>query len=158
MEPVDEERAYWVRIHWRRWRDIDKFFDDPQDDNACLYAIWGRFGSSARLFYIGKTFDQYAGFRLMQQDHARRRKKMVRRYPRHRLVVSLGEMEMPYGGKVTRSRVDEVERLLIFANLPEVNRTNRQTHGAQWDYVIKNTGSFGTMYRSLHFGLFGGQN
>lgn len=156
MEPVDAELAYWVRIHWRRWRDIDKFFDDPQDDHANLYAIWGRFGSSARLLYVGKVYDQYAGFRLTQKDHAQRRKTMVRRYPRHRLVISLGEMEMSYGGKVTRSRVDEVERLLIFGNLPELNRQYRQTHGAQWDYVMENTGSFGTMYRWLHFGLFGG--
>ncbi len=156
MEPVDADLAYWVRIHWRRWRDIDKFFDDPQDDHAYLYAIWGRFGSSARLFYIGKIYDQYAGFRLAQKDHARRRKTIIRQYPRHRLVVSLGEVEMPYGGKVTRSRVGEVERLLIFANLPELNRQNRQTHGAQWAYVVENTGSFGTMYRQLHFGLFGG--
>ncbi len=63
---------------------------------------------------------------------------------------------MLYGEKITRSRVDEVERLLIFANRPDLNKQNRQTHGAQWAYVIENTGSFGTMYRQLHFGLFRG--
>jgi hypothetical protein len=92
----------------------------------------------------------------MQEDHARRRKSMMRQYPRHHFAVSLGEMEMPYGEKITRSCVDEVERLLIFANHPELNRKNTQTDGARWAYVIESTGSFGTMYRQLHFGLFGG--
>jgi hypothetical protein len=156
MKPVDADQAYWVRIYWRRWRDIGKFLDDPQDDDANLYTIWGRFGSSVSLFYIGKTYDQYAGFRLTQKDHVRRRKTLMQRHPRHRLVISLGEMGMPYGGTITRSRVSEVERILIFAHLPELNRQNRQTHGAQWDYVIENTGSYGTMCRQLHFGLFKG--
>lgn len=156
MKPIDADQDYWVRVHWRRWRDYDKLLDNPQDDHAYLYAIWGRFGSSARLLYVGKIYDQYDGFRIAQKDRARRRKTMMRRYPRHRLVVSLGEVEMSYGGKVTRSRVGEVERLLIFANRPDLNRQNLQTHGAQRAYVIENTGSFGTMYRQLHFGLFGG--
>ncbi|MGH7774300.1 MAG: hypothetical protein ACREQA_18905 [Candidatus Binatia bacterium] len=156
MEPVDEELAWWVRIYWRRWRSIEKVLDDSMDEDAYLYAIWGCFGTSARLLYIGKVYDQYAGFRLTQPDHARRRKTIVRRYPRHRLAVSLGEIVMPYGEKLTRTRVDEVERLLIFANLPELNRQNRETHSVQWDYVIENNGSFGTMYRWLHYGLFGG--
>jgi len=131
---------------------------NPQDDDPYLYAIWGRFGSSARLLYIGKTYDQYAGFRLAQKDHARRRKTMMRQYPRHRLVVSLGEVKMSYGGKVTRSRVGEVERQLILTNRPDLNRQNLQNHGAKWAYVIENSGSFGTMHRQLHFGLFGGKS
>ncbi len=154
MHPIDEEYAWWVDIYWSRWRNLTDFLKDPRDDKAYLYRIAVRFGSyMPKLLYIGKVYDQYAGFRLTQSDHAQRRKKMERKYRRHALVVSLGTIDMPYGGRVTRARVDDIERLLIWANEPEFNHRSRQDHCVEEDYKIKNRGSVGKMYRDLYFGL-----
>lgn len=156
MYPVGEENAWWVDIYWSRWRNLDDFLQDPRDNEAFLYRIAARFGSHApKLLYIGKVYDQYAEFRLTQSDHAQRHRKMERRYRRHSLVVSLGTIDMPYGGKITRARVDKIERLLIWANVPEFNSRSTQDHRVDEDYMIENRGSIGNMYRKLYFGLSG---
>lgn len=155
MQPIDSSKAWKVRISWSHLRYLDRFFQDPRDDYAYLYAIWARFGYAAKLLYIRKVYEQYVSDRLKQPDHLRRRQKMERKYRRHSLAVSLGEIEVLRGGKITWYRIDEVERLLIYANRPEFNRSATQTHGVYTEYIIENLGGTRSMYRILYNGFFG---
>ena len=126
-----------------------------EDINSNFYMILGQWGQKKRLFYIGKTETPSVIDRLKQIDHKNLKKKLEKKFTRHKLLISLGDLYMGIASNITSQRVDDIESLLIYANDPECNEHNVLDHSVKPDYWIKNYGCYKPLYRQLHYGLMG---
>ena len=114
--------------------------------------ILGQWGSHTKLFYIGKTTKNVLN-RLKLQDHKKRKKEMMEDHPKHRLLISVGDLYMEWGSNKTSKRIDDIESLLIYAHEPEYNKSKIFNHSVESDYWIKNYGYTDPLYKQLHYGL-----
>jgi len=158
MEPLQHEEYWDIEIAWSRPKEYERVLEEgsPHDELAHLYLISARFGTkSPKAIYVGKTYDQFVKKRLSQPDHQKRYSQFVKDYPRHRFYVSHGVVTN-HDGKLTRKRIDEIERILIYANKPQhaYNVQNFWTHGVTTAYQIENRGSRCTLPRTITLGVF----
>ena len=158
MKPLLEEEPRNISIKWTRPKPYEAVFNSKceHDDHAKLYMILRRFSDAApKVIYIGKTWHQCVRTRLRQPDHRNRFRRFQENYPRHSFFVSYGIVSIDYG-ILTKKRVDEIERILIYASNPEhtENRCNIWTHKVTDAYLINNTGSRGSIPRKIRLGVF----
>lgn len=158
MKPLWHEEHWHVEINWSRPVEYEQLLENgsSQDEVANLYLISARFGvKSPKTIYIGKTYDQWVSKRLSQSDHKIRYVKFCEGYPRHQIYVSHGVVTI-HDGKLTRSRIDEIERILIYANDPTHahNVQNFWQHDVTTPYRVENKGSRCTLPRIISLGVF----
>lgn len=158
MKPLYHEEYWSIRIEWSRPKEYSRFLVEPSDNEAFanLYLISARFGRNAsKLLYVGQTYDQWVSRRLSQKDHKRRHSEFRENYPHHTLYVSQGIVTV-HDGKLTRKRLNDIERVLIYINDPEHahNVQNFYTHGVSGSYHIENSGSKCTLPRIISLGVF----
>ena len=158
FEPLFKDDFWEVHIKWTRPRAYERVRDEGSDydDSACLYYICAQFSTGQpKVLYIGQTYQQSVSLRLQQPDHKNRYAAFVRNYPKHRFSVSHGIVSI-VDGHLTQRRVDDVERLLIYANDPEHthNVQHIYQHGVSGSYVITNTGYRSGLPRYLRLGVF----
>lgn len=132
--------------------DNDFWVNDFKNVNSNFYMILGQWSQKIKLFYIGKTKKSVFN-RLKQQDHKRRKKEMEEDHPKHKLLISFGDLYMEYGCNKTSKRIDDIESLLIYAQEPEYNKNKIFNHKVESDYWIKNYGYTDPLYKQLHYGL-----
>ena len=158
MEQLHHE-GYWnIEIEWSRPKAYGRLLDEgsPHDEDAHLYLISARFSTSShKAIYVGKTYDQWVSKRLSQADHKRRYSDFTKNYPRHNFYVSHG-IVTNHDGKLTRKRIDDIERILIYANEPlhAHNVQNFWQHSVTTPYQIENRGSRCTLPRTISLGVF----
>ncbi len=100
MKKLYPEIFWEVDINWSKPHLYENFLlnGSEYDESAFIYKITGRYsGKAHKLFYIGKTYHQYIITRLNQEDHKKHFKKLSKEYPKHKLYVSLGIIEMEEG-------------------------------------------------------------
>ena len=158
LEPLIISDSWEVRIKWTRPRSYERVREEgsDHDDSAYLYYIRAQFSNRRpKLLYIGKTYTQSVSIRLGQPDHRNRYDEFTRLYPIHRFTVSHGIVSVE-SGRITRRRIDDIERLLIYANDPShaYNVQNINQHGVARSYIVTNTGYRSGLPRSLLLGVF----
>ncbi|MCG8604499.1 hypothetical protein MJD09_05795 [bacterium] len=159
LEPLFEDDFWEVHIKWTNLRAYTRVRDEGSeyDDSAHLYYICAQFSSGApKVLYIGQTYRQSVSMRLRQPDHKNRYAAFIRNYPRHHFSVSHGIVTVT-NGRLTKRRIDDTERLLIYANDPEhaYNVKNFYQHGVvTGSYFLINTGHRGSLPLSLRLGVF----
>jgi hypothetical protein len=158
LKPLFENNFWEVQIQWTRPRAYERVRGEgsEHDNSACLYYICAQFSTGKpKVLYIGQTYQQAVSTRLQQPDHQSRYAAFVRNYPRHRFSVSHGIVSV-VDGRLTKRRVDDIERLLIYANDPEHahNVQHIYQHGVRESYFITNTGYRSGLPRSLQLGVF----
>ena len=101
------EDAFWkVSVTWSRPMVYENLIKNGSihDDEAHLYMISGKYAHNAsKVFYVGKTYRQLVSDRLTQIDHKKRYAYLREEYPRHKLYVSHGMVEID-GGKRTAKK------------------------------------------------------
>lgn len=150
-----KKEHFCVSVRWTRhrlWQE-GKVNPHPEEHRIYLYMIVGRFNASRRILYIGKTYRQYASYRLTQPDHIRRRKKLRREYPHHKLTVSFGIVNFD-GVRCTSKRIDEVESILIYANWhPEIFNSKKVYHMAIREQIrVTNRGYYKPLTKECYYG------
>ena len=158
MEPLHHEEYWNIEIEWSRPKTYERLLDEgsPHDDLAHLYLISARMGTdSPKAIYVGKTYDQWVSKRLSQPDHKRRYAEFIIAYPRHNFYVSHGIVKIQ-NGKLTRKRIDDIERILIYVNEPlhAHNVQNFWQHSVTTPYQIENRGSRCTLPRTIALRVF----
>lgn len=158
MQRLYHEEAWEVEIEWTRPKEYTRLLSkgSEHDEFANLYLISARYGAAnAKTIYIGKTYTQWVRRRLSQPDHKKRFAAWVKNYQRHLFFVSFGIITIKEGN-VTRKRLDDIERILIYANDPDHahNVQNFYEHGVKEAYQITNKGSRCTLPRILALGVF----
>jgi hypothetical protein len=157
MKPLPDEYPRKISIHWTRPRPYESALKSgcDHDDDAHLYMILRRYSRAVpKVIYIGKTWHQCVRTRLRQKDHRERHQRFCENYPRQSFHVSHGIVSMDEG-RLTQRRVDEIERILIYASSLDhtENRSNIWTHRVTDAYQIKNTGSRGSIPRTIFLGI-----
>lgn len=135
----DEDNDFWV----------NEFIEYP---NSNFYMILGQWNKKNKIFYIGKTIQEVID-RVKNTDHKKRKKEMETENPKHKLLISLGDLYMESGCNKTSKRIDDIESLLIYAHEPEYNKNKIFNHTVESDYWIKNYGYTDPLYKQLHYGL-----
>lgn len=148
---------YWeVYIQWTRpclYKRV-RGEGSKHDSSAHLYYIRAKYPTGRpKVLYIGKTYQQSVSMRLDQRDHRDKYAVFTNRYPKHRFSVSHGIVSIAHG-KITRDRIDDIERLLIYAISPEDNVQNINQHGVNKSYFVTNRGYRSSLPRFLWLGLF----
>ncbi len=153
------EEDFWdVEINWSRpalYENVIEYGAEL-DDKAFLYMITAKFGSNkSKILYIGKTYKQTVNIRLSQNDHHKRYKNIQKKYPRHKLYVSCGTVQI-HNGKITENRIKEIEKILIYSNDTDhvQNVSNYYTHGVKDSYKIKLSGYRHSLPKELYLGVF----
>ena len=115
--------------------------------------IVGHFGRKRSILYIGKTYRQYASYRLGPPDHLKKWKILRRKYRRHKLTVSFGIAEFD-GCSCTSKRIDEVESILIYANSDERLINSKKVFGftIRGQIRLTNTGYRKPLHRDCFYG------
>ncbi|MFZ3019472.1 MAG: hypothetical protein WA056_13565 [Gallionella sp.] len=158
MEPLWHEDRWHIEINWSRPVEYKRLLEEgsPHDEQAYLYLISARFGNkSSKTIYVGKAFRQSVSKRLSQPDHKLRHIEFLENYPRHRFYVSHGLVTV-HEGKPTQKRIDDIERILIYANDPQHahNVQNFWQHKVTTPYWIDNRGSRCTLPKTIALGIF----
>jgi hypothetical protein len=157
MKPLPDEYPRSISIEWTRPKLYESVFDDgcDHDDSAHLYMILRRYSrATPKAIYIGKTWHQCVRTRLRQKDHRLRYQRFCESYPRQRFYVSHGIVSMDEG-RLTQKRVDEIERILIYASSLDhtENRSNIWTHKVSDAYRITNKGSRSSLPQTIFLGI-----
>lgn len=158
MEPLYGDDYWDIAIQWTRPRSYEKVRGSwcKHDDDANLYLITAKYSKNrSKCIYIGKTYDQWVSKRLTQEDHKKRYAAFVKNYPNHKFFVSHGIVSMKKG-KIVRSRIKEIEIILIYSNDPEHchNVQNFYNHGVTGSYSIENFGYKSTLPKVISLGVF----
>lgn len=158
MNPVFEDDFWRVCIAWSKPIPYERARDEgsEHDETANLYMITARFSDKKHKFiYLGKTYKQYVQKRLKQPDHHARYAGIVRNHPKHRIFLRYGTVKVD-AGKVTKKRIDDLERILIYCLDDEHSRNVKSiySHGVTDSYEIVSSGSRGTLPKCLALGFF----
>lgn len=158
MKPLYHEQYWEVEIEWSRPKEYDRLLEEGShhDESAHLYLISARYRDyESKLLYIGKTYDQWVSKRLSQKDHRSRYGTFQENYPNHIFFVSHGVITIN-GSKITRKRLSDIERILIYTNEPQHahNVQNYYSHGVIGSYLIENKGSKCTLPSVISLGIF----
>ncbi len=158
MKLLYEEDSLLVTIKWSKPIIYENLIENGSynDDSAHLYMITGKYlNNSPKLYYVGKTYDQYVSHRLTQVDHKNRYDELYNKYPKHKLFVSHGTIEIE-GGNRTRKRVDEIERILIYSMNSDhtINKKNLYSHGVTEQYLVSNKGYKSHLPSTIGIGVF----
>jgi len=158
MQPLHHQEYWAIEVEWSRPKVYENVLShgSEHDEYSNLYLISARFSTNTpKLLYIGKTFDQWVSKRLSQPDHIERHDKFLEHYSRHKLFVSHGYITV-HGGRLTRQRLDDIERILIYTAEPAHahNVKNFNAHGVRSSYRIENKGYKCTLPRVVTLGVF----
>ena len=159
---VAPEAAWKVAITWSRPISYENVINSEYtygyDYSHWLYMILGYHGSAQRkIFYVGKVYDSFVGDRLRHPDHVRRYSKLKKKYPNHKLRVSLGTIHVK-NGKITKQRVDQIETMLIYTagetQRHIINKSKLWTLRVNEHYMIDNSGYHSPLPKEIHYGIF----
>lgn len=158
MKPLYVDDYWDVEIKWTRPRPYVEVRENGcyHDESAYLYLITAKYSKNkSKCIYVGKTFDQCVSKRLNQADHQKRYAAFIKNYPRHKFFVSHGLVTIN-NGKIIRSRIKDVENILIYSNDPEHchNVQNFYNHGVKGSYLIKNFGYKSSLPQIISLGVF----
>ena len=157
MRVASHDLEWESTITWSKARPLNEFRERPNDREASYYKWTGVVEGHLRLFYLGKTVDQYAHWRLDQPDHQARIAKIRKAYPDVEVLIATGSLETHDRPRASRKYVDEIESLLIFVHQPEFNANKLSwIEMSEWHHVT-NTGDFAPLERIVYFGPAGGE-
>jgi hypothetical protein len=158
MRVVSQDQDWESTITWSKAKSLETFRKRPEDAEASYYKLTGMIGGCLQLFYLGKTFDQVAHWRLEQPDHQARLAAIRQAYPGVDILVSVGDLETGERKRYERRLIDEIESLLIFVHQPEFNANKLAwIEMSAWHYVT-NTGDFAPLERVVYFGPAAGED
>lgn len=125
------------------------------DETAYLYSIVGYVDKGWWPYYIGMVFDQSVSIRNQQADHRTRLMKLKEANPEVGFSIALGTPRFREG-RPTRSAIEAIEGLLIYANWHEgmINerKINRFSHAKQ--IYIRNVGWAEHVEVEIAYGVF----
>jgi hypothetical protein len=157
MRVASQNQDWESTITWTKAKSLEAFQKRPEDAEASYYKLTGMVRGRPQLFYLGKTFDQYAHWRLEQPDHQERIAAIQRAYPGVEILVSVGNVKTGERDRYGRRLIDEIESLLIFAHQPEFNANKLSwIRMSEWHYVT-NQGDFAPLERIVYFGPAAGE-
>ncbi|MDA2916826.1 hypothetical protein MYX64_08320 [Nitrospinae bacterium AH_259_B05_G02_I21] len=153
MPLVKGHNYHWMRIDWNSPEELDDFIENPDDYHYTFYAflVWSR--GRWVLAYIGRAYEQSIHWRIIQHIN----EGLVRRIKRHcksdTVYISIGYPYMERGGNVTRQRVVDAAKLLIYVHDPIINKMGRKWIHINEHLRIQNEGSLrGIIKRRIAFG------
>ena len=157
MRVASQKQDWESTITWSKAKSLEEFRKRPEDAEASYYKLSGMVRGRHRLFYLGKTFDQYAHWRLEQPDHQERIGAIRQAYPGVEIQVSVGSVETGERDRYGRRLIDEIESLLIFVHQPKFNGNKLSwIEMSAWHYVM-NQGDFAPLDRIVYFGPAAGE-
>jgi hypothetical protein len=152
MRIATRDAEWESTITWSVAQPLDRFRVRPGDQEANFYIWLGQEEQERRLLYLGKTFDQYAHWRLDQPDHLKRVKRIRAKYPNMPLLISAGVLKTPDRDRYSRPFIDAIESLLIFVHQPEFNDSKvGWVDIKEWHYIT-NQGDYSPLERVVFFG------
>lgn len=160
MKALVHEDSWNIEISWSRPIEYTLFIKNssPLNEHANLYFITARYGKkSHKIIYIGKSYSQSIRKRFSQPDHKLLHMKIMRDYPRHKFYVSLGVISVNNNkSKITKNRIDEIERILIYSTDQDhkYNVKNFWGHKVTTPYRINNIGYRCNIYKDIALGIF----
>ncbi len=145
-------------IYWTKPILYDSFFNKSYEEQSKSYfykmVVKYKTGDF-KLVYIGKAFKQYASDRLLNPDHFYRIEKIKEQYPKHRIYVSLGNLET--NKRKNAGLIDSIESLLIYAHANDdfklINSKSTFHHYLSYGFNILNKGHKTGMYNEVSFGV-----
>ena len=124
-------------IQWRGPYRLDRFFEYAQANHKGLYMVSRVFGGRESLRYIGMTWDQTVSKRLEQHPWLWEERGEVR--------VRVSEIEVEPGKRLTKKRLMDIERLLIFFNKPARNTQHYDRYNVRRRIILRNAGRRGPL-------------
>lgn len=161
MKALLHEDSWDIEISWSRPIEYDLFLEksSPLNELANLYFISARYGNKThKIIYIGKAYSQTVRKRFSQPDHKLLHLKLLKDYPRHNFYVSLGVISANDKCKITKNRIDDIERILIYSTDQDhkYNVRNFWGHKVTTPYRINNVGYRCNIYKEIALGIFVG--
>jgi hypothetical protein len=158
MKILFEDAFLNVTISWSRPMLYENLISNGSsyDETAYLYMISGKYHNHPnKVFYIGKTYNQTVSNRLTQKDHKKRYDALKKEYPRHKLFVSHGNVQI-HNGNVSPKRIDQIESILIYSMPGEhsINKMNFWSHGVKNEYLLTNKGYKNNLESTIGLGVF----
>ena len=140
------------KITWSRASRIDDFLLRPNEGDANFYMLLGSVDGRCYLFYLGKVFDQYVSWRIVQPDHQDRVREICRRYPDTDVLISVGVISTVDRNRYDRDFIDNIESLLILTHQPEFNDKKRSWPHIRWWHYVINQSHFEPLHRIVYVG------
>ena len=158
MKLLYKDYCWDAEIYWSKPYDYVNFSNGHivNEESAYFYIIFGQYSKfSRKIFYIGKTYDQYIQDRIIQKDHKDRIQKLQLIYPRFKFYLSIGKIKV-LNGKITRKRIDQIESLLIFSCNSNYLKNKNKIFSLRLNdhYKIINHGYYKPLPNKLVLGLF----
>jgi hypothetical protein len=147
-----------VSINWTKPTLFENFINLDHDKqwNAYLYKILVKYPTgSFKMVYLGKTYYQFASGRLSNPDHQNKYESIKKKYPHHKIYVSMGDITT--SKKKNAGLIDSVEKLLIYSHSNDdfelINSKNKNHHGLTYGLRIINMGYKTNMYSEIAMGV-----
>lgn len=156
MQLLDDGKCTHLLIKWSKPYTLEEIRSKKADCSCtCFYKIIGVYGHRFKLFYIGKCIRQYLTTRIFQPDHLAKQASFTQAHKRHKLLVSLGDVED--FEEYSDTELDNIERLLIYSHSNEdfsyiKNKQCTLSHRVIRNYHIINSGwRKEGMYKSIGY-------
>jgi len=157
MKFLFEDDSWIASINWSKPVEYLKVkkFGSRYDGSPKLYKITGQYlNNPPKLLYVGKTYKQSVSRRLNQQDHIKRYDEIKDEHPKHKILISLGNIIVE-NGILNSKRVDEIESILIYTHDSDFIFNDKKLNylPMKEQYVVRNTGYSAPFYKEIKFGI-----
>ena len=158
MKLLYSDYCWTAQIYWSKLFNYDRFLINCgiNEDFTFSYIIFGQYSKfSRRIFYIGKTYDQYIHTRISQKEHKIRIQTLRSKHPKFKFYICIGKLEI-INGKISRKRIDQIESLLIFSSDSDylINKNKVFSLRLKDHYKVVNHGYHKPLPKQIILGLF----
>lgn len=131
-----------VHIRWYGAYSLENFYNKDIALNSGIYAIYKVYGEKETLLYIGKTS------RTFWQRINEHQKDWLWNV-RGKIIIRLGLLEFPNGGRHSVKKLADVESLLILWHLPKENTTSMSYYWGRVNLEVINLGRRGLLAKRV---------
>jgi len=136
-----------ITLKWEKPRPIDEVIDDPEAIAPGVYYITRQYGDKVSMYYIGKTSG--SGVKARLKEHA----KTTATNCKGKKMVSFARISRDAAlmvGNDHKTVIDDVESVLIYSSQAEYNIQKKSSFKTKYQFILKNTGSKGSLKASLN--------
>lgn len=130
----------WLEVAWTGPYQVERASSVKAAGDFGVYAIYDQATRARKLLYVGRTYWQNFGKRLVQ--HRREWLDGLRGSQ----AVHYGAVKAPAGKRITFEKVRDVEEFLIHFYRPPYNTASKKGYLGR-DLLLVNTGKSGTLDR-----------